>query len=212
MLNAQYQVTQEQAVTVAINTIKYNGRSNITPSDVSKINTLYSGDTIYMYEVVFNTKDIVLLSGNITCSPILGYIMHDNISMNTSILDNYENIPDGLKEMINEYLEEIKYCFRNNISIGYQSEWQELYEYQPNRAERTVIVPPLISTKWGQSVSNDGSDLHAYNYYVTESSNSCESCLAGCVAVAMGQIMNYWKYPVYAPYKAEQFDWCNMPN
>ena len=42
-----------------------------------------------MYEVVFNTDDIVLLSGNITCSPILGYILHDNVETQ-SILDNYD--------------------------------------------------------------------------------------------------------------------------
>ena len=61
---------------------------------------------------------------------------------------------------------------------SYQSEWQELQEYHPNRARRTEIVSPLITSKWGQSVSNDGSDTHAYNYYVTESSNSCEYCPA----------------------------------
>lgn len=209
ILNAQYQVSQEQAVTAAINTIKYNGRTNITSSDIEEINTLHNGDTIFMYEVVFNTDDIVLLSGNITCSPILGYILHDNVETQ-SILDNYDNIPDGLREMIDNYLDEIKYCFRNNISTGYQSEWLELCEYQPNRARRTEIVPPLITSKWGQNVSNDENDTYAYNYYVTESSNDCESCSAGCVAVAMGQIMNYWKYPVHMPNRSEQFDWCNM--
>ena len=209
ILNAQYQVSQEQAVTAAINTIKYNGRTNITSSDIEEINTLHNGDTIFMYEVVFNTDDIVLLSGNITCSPILGYILHDNVETQ-SILDNYDNIPDGLREMIDNYLDEIKYCFRNNISTGYQSEWLELCEYQPNRTRRTEIVPPLITSKWGQNVSNDENDTYAYNYYVTESSNDCESCSAGCVAVAMGQIMNYWKYPVHMPNRSEQFDWCNM--
>ena len=110
ILNAQYQVSQEQAVTAAINTIKYDTRSNVTSSDIEKINTLHSGDTVFMYEVVFNTDDIVLLSGNTTCSPILGYILHDN-KETQSILDNYDNIPDGLKNMIDGYLEEIKYCF-----------------------------------------------------------------------------------------------------
>lgn len=211
MLNAQYQVSQEQAVTAAINTIKYDTRSNLTSSDIEKINTLHSGDTVFMYEVVFNTDDIVLLSGNTTCSPILGYILHDN-KETQSILDNYDNIPDGLKNMIDGYLEEIKYCFRNNISTGYQSEWQEMCEYQTNRARRTVIVPPLISSKWGQSVSNDENDTHAYNYYVSNTSDGCEYyyCPAGCVAVAIGQIMNYWKYPVHMPKRSEQFDWCNM--
>lgn len=211
MLNAQYQVTQEQAVTAAINTIRYNSRSNITSSNVEKTNTLHSGDTIFMYEVVFDTEDIVILSGNITCSPILGYILHDN-EETQSILDNYDNIPDGLKEMINEYLEEIKYCFRNNISTGYQYEWQELQEYQPNRARRTEIVSPLITSKWGQRISNDGNDTLSYNYYVSNTNNNCDYyyCPAGCVAVAMGQIMNYWKYPVYLPDSTKQYDWCYM--
>jgi hypothetical protein len=30
------------------------------------------------------------------------------------------------------------------------------------------------------------------------------------VAVAMAQIMYYWKYPVYNPLRINQWDWCNM--
>lgn len=79
------------------------------------------------------------------------------------------------------------------------------------------VVSPLISTKWGQSTSNDNYDCHAYNYYITETDNDCscsdKHCPTGCVATAMAQIMNYWKHPVYHPwYGPNQFDWCNMPN
>ncbi|MGC9331638.1 MAG: C10 family peptidase [Bacteroidales bacterium] len=51
-------------------------------------------------------------------------------------------------------------------------------------------------------------DECAYNYYVSDENSDCYcgKCLAGCVAVAMAQIMNYWRYP------ADDFDWCNMPN
>ena len=77
---------------------------------------------------------------------------------------------------------------------------------------------PLLTTKWGQDQSNNGMDCHAYNYYVEISNNSCicnsetHYCPTGCVATAMAQIMNYWKYPVWMPQREIQFDWCNMPD
>lgn len=57
MVNAQYQVTQEQAVTAAINTIRYNGRSNITSSNVEKINTNIVGDFTKVIVVKSNAKN-----------------------------------------------------------------------------------------------------------------------------------------------------------
>ena len=58
MVNAQYQVTQEQAVTAAINTIRYNGRSNITSSNVEKINTNIVGDFTKVIVVKSNARII----------------------------------------------------------------------------------------------------------------------------------------------------------
>jgi len=56
-------------------------------------------------------------------------------------------------------------------------------------------------------------DCDAYNYYVKSSSKYCKDCFSpgsfsnkctlGCGAVAMGQVMYYWKYPM-------DYDWCNM--
>ena len=54
------------------------------------------------------------------------------------------------------------------------------------------------------------SDGHcdAYNYYVTETHDNCscnsQRCPAGCVAVAVAQIMKYWNYPVYLPNQTYQ--------
>lgn len=42
------------------------------------------------------------------------------------------------------------------------------------------------------------------------SGGGCNHCVAGCVAVAMGQVMYYWKYPVMKKIREIQFDWCNM--
>lgn len=55
-------------------------------------------------------------------------------------------------------------------------------------------------------------DFHAFNYYILQTNETClySYCPTGCIATAMAQIMNYWKYPVYLPNKTYQYDWCNM--
>jgi hypothetical protein len=81
----------------------------------------------------------------------------------------------------------------------------------------TVInVQPLLKTNWNQTSSNDGY-CDSYNYHAPNSNGNCTcypdggvKCPAGCVAVAMAQIMKYWNYPVYLSNKIKQYDWCNM--
>lgn len=64
----------------------------------------------------------------------------------------------------------------------------------------TVQVGPLLKTTWGQGRGYNDNTLPSssidYNYH----------CPTGCVATAMAQVMNYWRYPSAA------FDWANMPN
>lgn len=119
--------------------------------------------------------------------------------------------------MIQEYIDQIELCYANDtITLWHEKDWSDLMKYNKNGNEIYDVVSPLINTKWGQSISNDYQDCHAYNYYISETSNSCscsdKHCPTGCVATAMAQIMNYWKHPVYHPfYGPNQFDWCNMP-
>lgn len=216
------QVTEQEAINAAINTMKYCGKSNFSKSNISSVYSKKNGDTTLMYEVIFQTGEMVMLSGNKACLPVLGYNIPDNNNSQKaifpqSILNNYDNIPDGLKFMLEEYAEQIAYCFRNKVSEGYHNEWNELQTFQATRATRSVVVAPLLTTTWGQHISNDSLDCYAYNYYVTATSNNCtcgiqKKCLAGCVATAIAQIMNYWKSPVWLGNKTYEYDWCNMPN
>jgi hypothetical protein len=128
--------------------------------------------------------------------------------------------------MLGEYEAQIARCFKNDaITLYHREDWQKLQETGTlNKAAKSSvslkasagavdIVSPLLTSRWGQSLSNDGSVCNAYNFYVTETSSSCtcsdKKCSAGCVAVAMAQVMYYWKYPVYRGLNMS-FDWCNM--
>ncbi len=210
------QVTQQEAVKAAVNTMRYNGRTSMAESSVLSVNTKSRGDTILMYEVIFQSGELVLLSGNKSCLPVLGYCLPSSSSTPQSILNNYPDIPAGLRDMLGEYEEQIVYCFRNNLTSGYSRDWQELQQFETGRAQTSEIVSPLLSTLWGQDESNDYTDCNAYNYYVPETHKKCtcdiqKKCPTGCVATAMAQIMKYWNYPVFMPCKKEQYDWCNMP-
>ena len=219
-VNAQQQVSREEAVNAAITTLKYHSVSqSINPS----IDTVYSyfrnGKTL-IYEVHFNTGEIVLLSGNRNCLPVLGYVASNDELEEThdaaqhSILSLDEKCPDGLKVFIEEYINQIEYCFTHSMTYSYASQWSDLQQYDENRTRNIILISPLTTTKWGQRESNDANnfDIHAYNYYSPTGSNCNYYCYAGCGPVALAQILRYWQSPFYVPRTCHYYHWSNMPD
>lgn len=127
------QVTRNEAVNAAINTMKYCGKQNISESDFS-VFTKQKGDTVLLYEVIFQTGEMVLLSGNRSCLPVLGYRFPEESVDAESILSRFDDIPDGLRDMIEEYAEQVENCFVYGATDGYQKEWQDLQTYKPKKA------------------------------------------------------------------------------
>lgn len=197
------QATQEEALQVATHYLAeiHELCSTCEVSIFRKMDSI--GNTV-LYEVIIGNQ-IVLLSGSKACVPILGnYSSEDG-----SLLDNYHLLPEHLKRFIDHCINQIEICFANDtIRLYHQDEWRRLasastFNYRDNNA-----VAPLITTQWGQSECNIGTEV-GYNYYIPSDAN-CEHCLAGCVAVAIAQVMNYWQSPVVNTYNFQQFDWCNM--
>jgi len=230
ILNAQQQVSKSEARQAAIN-ILYKKSDVLRISYNTEIGTVHSfynrnGDTL-MYEVVFENGATILLSGSKACQPVLGYYVK-NQSDKSSVFDTTNiNVPCGLQALLNDYAKEIEWCFsQGNIALSYQNQWNELQQsnYPTNNLRTYTEVLLNLTTQWGQWVSNDydcyrnsnkecisykQGDSEAYNFFVTSTQNSCNSvppsnkCPLGCAAVAMGQVMYYWKYPM-------TYDWCNM--
>lgn len=89
--------------------------------------------------------------------------------------------------------------------------------YFPGQEHRMLTGEPLLSTAWGQFVNNSGNcgptddSLICYNMFCPPSPGCvCGFCTAGCVAVAMAQIIRYWQYP--ASTQGFGWDYCNMPD
>jgi len=219
IINAQQQVSRNEARNAAISTF-HNKAEVLKHSPNLEIDTVYSffnnRSNVLMYEVVFKNRAAILLSGSKACMPVLGYYIKPK-NDNGAIFDTTNtNVSCCLQAFLHDYAQEIEWCFaQDSIELYYAAQWDSLQH--PNvirdNPPTTIIVQPLLTTKWDQSWSNDG-ECDAYNYYITSTHNACDCtskrCLAGCVAVAMAQIMKYWNYPVYLPNQDYQFDWCNM--
>ena len=218
-INAQQQVSRTEAKNAAINTL-YNKTEVLNRSADTEIDTVHSFSNsrsdVLMYEVVFKNRAAILLSGSKACLPVLGYyIKPDND--NGAIFDTTNiNVPCCLRAFIYDYIQQLELSFeQRNVELTYENEWNELQQsnLQRNLPPANILVPPLTKSKWDQLASNDGY-CDAYNYFVTETGSDCpcksKRCNAGCVAVAMAQVMYYWKYPVYMSGTTQQYDWCNM--
>jgi len=152
--------------------------------------------------IVFNNKDWVIISTDKQAEPILAYSESGNYS---------DSIVPGAMFWLTQYdyyVYDIKQKGIVGDEINYLPLWEELIndnldKYKQNKG---VVVAPLITTKWGQSTSNSGGDSEAYNFY-TPSDVGCNHTLAGCPAVAVGQVLRYWEYP-----SCTVFDWSKMPN
>ena len=97
-----------------------------------------------------------------------------------------DNMPANLMGLFNRYKEELRGLIYNQTEPSYEilEQW-DMYlsgNVQPNRSRD---VSPLIDAEFDQGGAwNNGiQDAIGFNGPV------------GCVAVAMGQIMHYWKYP-----------------
>ncbi|MBQ6306297.1 MAG: C10 family peptidase [Bacteroidales bacterium] len=216
------QISQKEVVNAAINSLirKYPEKvESFSETSLSSVYSLNDNGNCLIYEVCFKNGTRVILSGNKSCLPILGYLDFCNIDSThiESVLSFGDDIPDGLKLLLSDYAEQNRYCFDNHIEDeGNQLYWDNLQRKIENREMTVVNIPPLITTQWGQSRSNDitpsNIDYYAYNYFVPNGTNCSQHCYAGCGAVAMAQIMKYWNEPKDIPSKCTQFDWNNMPN
>ncbi len=199
------QIHAEDAIRVSKNLIKTARNDSLaSETEFVAVRRNVIGDTV-MYEVMMDNGLSVFVSGNRRTKPILGVCEN----YGTSILYNLDDIPDGLKCMLDNYYDQIEYAFgSDSMMMGVNSEWSEAIK--GNLPSVDTIVNSILTTKWGQTQSNDGNHLIAYNYYMPQGACTTGSnCPAGCVAVAMAQVMNHWKTPTFFSNNLE-FDWCNV--
>lgn len=188
---------QEALARVTASDMRQAKSSRLSPKLLSTIEDSSGFAAIYIYSYS-GDEGFMLLSADDAVPALLGYSETNSFAIGNPSAD--------IKWWLNLYSTQIE-------------DARDLppYREMKTRAGEWAPVSPLLTTTWDQG--------SPYN-------NQCPRdgvyrCVTGCVATAMAQVMNYWKYPTvgkgsisYRPQDLEQdlsidfsetpFDWDNM--
>lgn len=215
-------VSKNKAAIVASNFIS-NTDYRLQVADCSF--QIFEGDTV-LYIFNLKSKGFVIVSADDNVYPILGYSFEGNWEQ--SLQMSASQLPEGLKDLIDTYNKQIsatrklKLRFNNEVA---KNAWNELSatNYSQNKSSKgsTKTVGPLLISTWDQGAYYD-EDCPA------DTMGPGGHAVVGCVALAMAQVMNYYRYPQHgtgqygyysygygylsADFGNTTYDWNSMPN
>ncbi len=132
----------------------------------------------YVYENA-DGEGWVMVAANDVVRPILAY-------SNTGTFRT-EEMPSNIQRWLVKYDRFIVQLEKDGVTAGEETsaEWKSLRK-GARKAKGDAVVGPLIQTQWDQDAP--------YNDLCPGSGKT--KAYTGCVATAMAQVMNYWKWPV----------------
>jgi hypothetical protein len=140
------------------------------------------------YYYVFNAEGdngYVIVSGDDRTPEILGYV--DKGSFNEEI------IPENMKSWLQLYVDQIKFLADNNITVN-----KRAIKARALARSTRHSIPVLITSRWDQGKPYN---ITCPKYYLENDEKETtalplkEGPAAGCVATAMAQVINFYKYP-----------------
>jgi len=128
-----------------------------------------SGESDYYLFTINGDQGFVIIAGEDRARQVLAY---------GSQAINIKQVPDNLQWLLSHYTEQIEYLHSHPDALP-----------QPPQQQSGITVQPMLTTRWDQG---------------TPYRNLCplidgNPATTGCVATAMAQIMNFWKYPEILP-------------
>jgi hypothetical protein len=182
-------ISKEQASKVAHNF--YFERANLIKpidlNDISISNVRSFGNTNTAYYVCDMIPDgFVVVSASSKVIPVLAYSFDSKFAEDS-------DLPEGFNTWMNHYENQIDYAESNDIlpSEDITVEWNRLLNdvYRADSDIRLLqSVAPLLVSKWNQ-------DSPYNNWCPPDPAGPGGRCYAGCVATAMGQLLNYYRFP-----------------
>lgn len=122
-----------------------------------------------------------------------------------------KSYPPAAQYLISCYEHDIAFVRDSCKDCPIRSSWETITKQQNSAQTKKSggwgysVTPLLGDIAWHQygNGSDDPYCNYVYNKYcpeiVTNSTSLCDHAVVGCVAVAVGQIMRYWKWPYAAP-------------
>jgi hypothetical protein len=177
-------VSEQEALNLSAQFLqkKTPGLTATTPPTMETIVTqrLKNGSPAYYILQASEGEGYVVMAAERAAEPILGYSSTGNFDPT--------NIPPALQFLLDDYRDQLEFIDSKHLHPTPQitQKWNNLTE--TSTAENTVIVQPLIKTKWGQG--------QYYNSQCPTGGSLTANALTGCVATTMAQIMYYWSFPI----------------
>lgn len=182
-------ISKEQALKVARNF--YFERANLTKPinyneiSISKVRPIGNTNTVY-YVCDVIPDGFIVVSANKKVVPVLAYSFESKYAE-----DN--DLPAGFNTWMKHFENQIDYAVSNNIlpSEAITTEWNRLLsdDFSADSDIRLLqSVAPLLVSRWNQ-------DSPYNNWCPPDPAGPGGKCYAGCVATAMGQLLNYYRFP-----------------
>ena len=164
-------VSVDKAAAVAASLFGRNTQKSTSTVDLKHVG-VFNGDTVY-YVFVYADGGFAIISADDAVNPVLGF---SQTSLASEPIEN-----KMLMHQLNRYGQKISEVRSQGVgSVANKRQWRARAESVPSAdTAQPQTVGPLVTSAWSQTDS--------YN-------DSCPS-FAGCVAVAMGQVMRYHKWP-----------------
>ncbi|MCR4964221.1 MAG: C10 family peptidase [Bacteroidales bacterium] len=154
-----------------------------TSNELKSYFFIEENDETYMAVLNFGHGFIIMAADDASI-PVLAYAFEGEFTMETAA--------PGAKMFLSQYQKEIAAIRELGLQPAedVKEAWEELYNHQAKNTLE-VVVSPLLTSNWNQT--------KFYNQYSpkdSESPNGYDGRTPnGCVAVAMAQIMYYYRYP-----------------
>ena len=173
-------INDNEALQVANNVYKEFNTIKSNDLLIDYIQKIEDDNQILLYVYHLNPAGFIIVSGNKHGHPYLGYSFDNNFNIN--------DMPSNLNWFINNYKNNLKSAISNNYSreIDNVLQWNKYLDNSIIEDDPIRNVNPLIEAEFDQSGS--------WNNTLTAETGF--NGPVGCVAVAMGQVMYYWKHPV----------------
>jgi len=176
-----------QAENVAINTIteRFAGitKENIKFKISDAYTQTYNGTDVFH---VFNLEPqgFVIVSADQSTVPVLAFSAE-------SVFAGAELNPSA-QAWVNNYAKQAEYNIKNNVMPSGKAveDWERLSKIPDEFVSKSGIksITPLLTTKW-----NQGRYFNAH--CPADPAGTDGHVVVGCVATALGQLMNYFRYP-----------------
>lgn len=203
--SAGFSQTVSTDVAILIST-RFMGNIKRNIPEVSYVDHKAIGNHVCLYEVVFNDSSWCIVPADMNVDPILAFGLERS---------NTDDLPEAFVKLIEWYKAQLDTMSYSIIDITETHPlWSRLLDnrYFENYDIGDILLDMTGRGKlcWGQGKNHDSGCSPSYNQDCPSSLLNCYACdhePVGCAAVALSEIMWYWRWP-----ESSEYDWDGMPS